>query len=70
MKFDWKLFLIVLFGGWLGLDKLYKKDVKMFVIKLISTILIVGILWNLYDIICVILNRYKINPFDDDVALS
>lgn len=66
MKFDWKLFLIVLFLGWLGIDKLYKKDVKMFVLKLISSLLIVGVVWNLYDLICVIFNRYKVNPFELD----
>ena len=60
---DWKLFFIVLFGGWFGLDKLYKGNKKMFLWKLISNLLIVGVLWNLYDLVMVVLGKYQVNPF-------
>ena len=56
------LFLICLFLGWLGIDKLYMGDVKLFVIKLLLNIVIVGEIWNIYDIICSLLGCYKLNP--------
>ncbi len=65
---DWKLFFIVLFGGWFGLDKLYKGNKKMFLWKLISNLLIVGILWNLYDLVMVVLGKYQVNPFVNNQA--
>lgn len=62
-NFDWKLFLITLFLGWFGVDKLYKKDKKMFVLKLVGLFVVVSIVWNLYDLVCIALNKYKVNPF-------
>ncbi len=61
-KFDWVLFLIVLFFGWLGVDKFYKKDCKMGVWKLLLNLVVVGEVWNIYDLVCVILGKYKVNP--------
>lgn len=62
-KFDWKLFLIVLFGGWFGLDKLYMKNKKFFLYKLLLLFVGVGVLWNLYDLVCVLIGKYKVKPF-------
>ncbi len=56
------LFLICLFLGWFGIDKLYKGSVKLFVIKLLLNFIIVGEIWNIYDIICSAIGRYKLNP--------
>ena len=56
------LFLICLFLGWFGIDKLYKGDVKLFVIKLLLNFVIVGEIWNIYDIVCAALGKYKLNP--------
>lgn len=46
-----------------GFDKLYKKDTKMFIFKLVSTLFFVGFIWWVYDIVTVILGKYKTNPF-------
>lgn len=56
------LFLICLFLGWFGIDKLYKGDVKLFVIKFLLNFLFIGEIWNIYDIICAALGKYKLNP--------
>lgn len=56
------LFLICLFLGWLGIDKLYKGDVKLFVIKLLLNFVLIGEIWNIYDIVCAALGKYKLNP--------
>lgn len=63
-KINWILFLIVLFGGWFGLDKLYMKNTKFFLYKLLSTLVVLGVIWNLYDLVCVLLNKYQVNPFN------
>lgn len=47
----------------LGFDKLYKKDVAMFLWKLISFFVVVGVVWWIYDIVCASMGKYKINPF-------
>lgn len=60
----WVLFLICLFFGWFGIDKLYKGNVKLFVIKLLLNLVIVGEIWNIYDIICSALGKYKLNPLE------
>jgi len=61
-KFDLVLFLIILFLGWFGIDKLYKSSVKLFLIKLLLNFLIIGWFWNIYDLIMCILGKYKLNP--------
>ena len=58
------LFLICFFLGWFGIDKLYKGSVKLFVIKLLLNLCIVGEIWNIYDIICSIIGCYKLNPLN------
>lgn len=61
--FDFELFLICFFLGWFGIDKIFKGSISLFIIKLLLLPLLVGIVWNFYDIICVCLGRYKLNPF-------
>lgn len=56
------LFIICLFLGWFGIDKLYRGSVKLFIIKLLLNLIIVGEIWNIYDIICAAIGRYKLNP--------
>lgn len=48
-----------------GFDKLYKGDTKMFVYKLLLHFVAVGIVWWLYDLICVCVGKYKVNPIDN-----
>jgi TM2 domain-containing membrane protein YozV len=61
-KIDLVLLLIAIFLGWLGIDKLYKGDVKMFIIKLLLNIIIVGAIWNIVDIIMILMGKYQIDP--------
>ncbi len=61
-RFDLSLFLICLFLGWFGIDKLYKGNKKLFLIKLLLNFVVVGEIWNIYDIICSCIGRYKLNP--------
>lgn len=63
-KFDLTLFLITLFLGWFGVDKLYKKSTKFFLIKLVANLLVVGVIWNIYDLVTIVLGKYKVNPFE------
>lgn len=62
--FDAKLFFILLFLGWFGIDKLYKKNWKMFLCKFLLTIVLIGVLWNIYDIVMCCLKRYEVNPIE------
>jgi TM2 domain-containing membrane protein YozV len=62
MKDNLILFLICLFFGWFGIDKLYKGDVKLFIIKLVLNLFLIGEIWNIYDIVCAALGKYKLNP--------
>lgn len=57
------LFLIVLFLGWFGIDKLYMGNTKLFIIKFLLLFVAVGIIWNSYDIVCAAIGRYKLTPF-------
>jgi TM2 domain-containing membrane protein YozV len=61
-KIDLVLLLIAIFLGWLGIDKLYKGDVKMFIIKLLLNFIIIGTIWNIVDIIMILVGKYQIDP--------
>ncbi len=64
-KFDIWLFLIILFFGWLGVDKFYvmkSAGWKLFLIKLISNMCAIGELWNILDLIMCIIKKYKADP--------
>ena len=62
--FDVKLFFILLFLGWSGIDKLYKKNWKMFLAKFLTLFVLIGIIWNIYDIVMCCLKNYEVNPFE------
>lgn len=52
--FDKKLFFITLFLGWFGIDKLYVgkgKAWKFFLVKFAYLFVLVGIVWNIYDLV-------------------
>lgn len=61
--FDIKLFITLIFLGWFGIDKLFKKDWKMFLCKFLTTLIVVGVIWNFYDIVMCCLKKYEVNPF-------
>ena len=59
------LFLICFFCGWFGLDKLYMKGTwKLALCKFLLFFVVVGAIWNIYDMICALLGRYKLNPLE------
>ena len=39
-----------------------KGDVKLFVIKLLLNFVLIGEIWNIYDIVCAALGKYKLKP--------
>lgn len=63
MKKSFDAILLLLCILPLGFDKLYKKDMTMFLYKFITSFIVVGIIWWLYDLICVCAGRYQVNPF-------
>lgn len=62
-KFNFGFFIVVLLFGWFGIDKFLMRNFRLGLIKFLSTLLGVGVVWNLYDIVCVLINKYKTNPF-------
>lgn len=62
--FNLKLFFILLFLGWFGIDKIMYKNYKMFAFKLLTLIVVIGAIWNIYDIVMCCLKRYEVNPFE------
>lgn len=60
-KIDWVLLLLCIVP--FGFDKLYKKDGVCFVVKMVSSLLLVGFVWWGYDIVCVLIDKYQPNPF-------
>ncbi|HEY8443235.1 MAG TPA: NINE protein [Clostridia bacterium] len=59
--FDILLILLCLFP--FGFDKLYKGSVKFFLLKFLLHWIGIGFIWWLYDLICAIIGRYRVNPF-------
>lgn len=62
---DWGLFFILLFLGWLGIDKFYKlkgPGWKLFCIKFLASCIGIGELWNLLDIIMCLVRLYRPDP--------
>lgn len=65
--FDKKLFFITLFLGWFGIDKLYigkGKAWKFFLVKFAYLFVLVGIVWNIYDLVKITKNEYKLDARD------
>ena len=46
-----------------GFDKLYCGDKKMFLYKFLLHFIGVGFIWWLFDLVCIIIGKYRINPF-------
>ena len=60
--FDKKLFFITLFLGWFGIDKLYVGKGKA--CKFAYLFVLVGIVWNIYDLVKITKNEYKLDARD------
>lgn len=63
-KVDPWLVIILIFLGWLGIDKFYyaksfKKAWKFALVKLAYTVVGIGIFWNIYDIIKACMGKYE-----------
>ena len=61
---DYILILMIFLFGWFGVDKFYyyrsfKKAWKYAFVKLIFTISLLGILWNLFDLVMAIMGKYE-----------
>ncbi|MEG1608972.1 MAG: hypothetical protein RR348_03815 [Clostridia bacterium] len=57
------LFIICLFLGWFGIDKLVMGGGwKIALVKFLLNLLIIGEIWNIYDMICAAIGKYKLNP--------
>lgn len=54
------LFLLCLLP--FGFDKLYCGNAKVFLCKLLLHFIGFGFIWWLFDLICVLLGSYKVNP--------
>lgn len=65
-KVDSWLIVILFFFGWLGIDKFYyaksfKEAWKFALVKLLYTCIVIGIFWNLFDIIKAFQNKYELD---------
>ncbi|MFA6829884.1 MAG: hypothetical protein WCR67_04205 [Bacilli bacterium] len=61
---DGILVLILVFLGWLGIDKFYyaksfKKAWKYALIKLLYNIILIGAIWNIFDIVRALMGTYE-----------
>jgi TM2 domain-containing membrane protein YozV len=64
---DWKLFFILFFVGYLGVDKFYVlkgPGWKLFLYKLLASCIGIGFLWNIIDMIMCLVRLYRANPLD------
>lgn len=55
---------VLIFLGWFGIDKIFyaksfKASWKFFIVKLAYTIILLGVLWNIFDIIQYCRHRYQ-----------
>lgn len=63
-KIDLSLFFMTFFLGIFGADKFYyaktwKKTWKFALIKFLSTLIFIGILWNIFDCIMILCRKYQ-----------
>ena len=63
---DWVLITIIFFFGWFGIDKIYAKKSfrtswKLMFVKLIFNIGLLGIFWNIYDLVRALLGTYEVD---------
>lgn len=67
-KNKWIILLFCFFLGWFGIDKLYVGGGtawKIALIKFALCFVVVGVIWNFYDMVCAILGKYELNPIND-----
>ena len=60
------LLLVLIFLGWLGIDNFlapgsFKKSWKFMVVKLAYNIILLGVLWNIFDIIQYCRGKYELD---------
>ena len=65
-KLDAWLIVILIFLGWLGIDKFYyakslKKAWKFALVKFLYTCIGIGVLWNICDIIKACKKKYELD---------
>lgn len=45
-----------------GFDKLYCNDMPMFLCKFLLHFIGLGFIWWLFDLVCVCIGKYRVNP--------
>jgi|LAHS01.1.fsa_nt_gb TM2 domain-containing membrane protein YozV len=65
-KIDAWLIVILIFLGWFGIDKFYaaksfKNGWKLALVKFAYNLIVIGVLWNLFDIVRAIKGTYEID---------
>lgn len=63
-RLDWGLITILFFFGWFGIDKFYvaksfKKGWKFALVKFLYSIILIGILWNIFDLVQAFRKKYE-----------
>lgn len=69
VKRDPWLIVILIFLGWLGIDKIYYprsfvKGWKFWLVKLAYNLILIGIIWNIFDIVRAIMGTYELDARD------
>lgn len=65
-KADPVLLVILIFLGWFGIDKFYvaksfKKGWKFMLVKFLYNVILIGVLWNIFDIVKAIQGKYELD---------
>jgi len=65
-KVDPWLIVILVFLGWLGIDKIYaaknfRKAWKFWLVKLAYCLIGIGLIWNIFDIVRAIMGSYELD---------
>lgn len=65
-KADPVLLIILIFLGWFGIDKFYaaksfKKGWKFMLVKFLYNVILIGVLWNIFDIVKAIQGKYELD---------
>lgn len=64
------LILIIVFLGVFGVDKLYvsrmqnKEAFILALIKLVTSFILIGVIWNVVDLVFAAIDKYRLNPLD------
>ncbi len=65
-KIDGKLLIFLIFLGWFGIDKFiaagsFKAGWKFALVKFLYNLIVLGMLWNIFDIIQCIRKKYELD---------